>query len=319
MFNELEIGVLMNKRRILALMIVLLMASATGCGKSDINIESDEESSGSEASVEVVSGVSADSAEEDSASVLDSSEDYWSKLYSEAKECPNAANFEGEWYGGEHSSYSGEITITDQSEKGFHFSGFFYYYLHTGEIEGDALFVKDNVAVYKYTEAEDEYLSFEMDGDTMHVKQEGLLGLGMNVWAGRDYTREKKAFINDDILNKSSKLKQTVLSYSLLFESKVSEINNTKKTDKKAELFQDLSDIVNKMKTETEKFNTDASDAMNRFIPTAIQTKNQFYAQVSKYLKNGIPQDFNLENKEYENAFIDAMIETLAYKGAQLY
>ena len=193
----------MNKRRILALMLVMLMSSATGCGKSDVNIESGEESSSSEASVEVVSGVSADSAEEDSASVLDSSEDYWSKLYSEAKECPNAANFEGKWYGGEHSSYSGEITITDQSEKGFHFSGFFYYYLHTGEIEGDALFVKDNVAVYKYTEAEDEYLSFEMDGDTVHVKQVGLLGLGMNVWAGRDYTRDKKAFINDDILNKA--------------------------------------------------------------------------------------------------------------------
>ncbi len=203
MFNELEIGVLMNKRRILALMIVLLMASATGCGKDEVNIESGEESTSSEASVEVVSGASVDSAEEDSASVLDSSEDYWSKLYSEAKECPNAANFEGKWYGGEHSSYSGEITITDQSEKGFHFSGFFYYYLHTGEIEGDALFVKDNVAVYKYTEAEDEYLSFEMDGDTVHVKQVGLLGLGMNVWAGRDYTRDKKAFINDDILNKA--------------------------------------------------------------------------------------------------------------------
>ena len=193
----------MNKRRILALMIVLLMASATGCGKDEVNIESGEESTSSEASVEVVSGASVDSAEEDSASVLDSSEDYWSKLYSEAKECPNAANFEGKWYGGEHSSYSGEITITDQSEKGFHFSGFFYYYLHTGEIEGDALFVKDNVAVYKYTEAEDEYLSFEMDGDTVHVKQVGLLGLGMNVWAGRDYTRDKKAFKNDDILNKA--------------------------------------------------------------------------------------------------------------------
>lgn len=193
----------MNKRRILALMLVLLMASATGCGKDEVNIESGEESTSSEASVEVVSCASVDSAEEDSASVLDSSEDYWSKLYSEAKECPNAANFEGKWYGGEHSSYSGEITITDQSEKGFHFSGFFYYYLHTGEIEGDALFVKNNVAVYKYTEAEDEYLSFEMDGDTVHVKQVGLLGLGMNVWAGRDYTQDKKAFINDDILNKA--------------------------------------------------------------------------------------------------------------------
>ena len=112
----------MNKRRILALMIVLLMASATGCGKDEVNIESGEESTSSEASVEVVSGASVDSAEGDSASVLDSSEDYWSKLYSEAKECPNAANFEGKWYGGEHSSYSGEITITDQSEKGFHFS-----------------------------------------------------------------------------------------------------------------------------------------------------------------------------------------------------
>ena len=184
-------------------MIVLLMASATGCGKDEVNIESGEESTSSEASVEVVSGASVDSAEGDSASVLDSSEDYWSKLYSEAKECPNAANFEGKWYGGEHSSYSGEITITDQSEKGFHFSGFFYYYLHTGEIEGDALFVKDNVAVYKYTEAEDEYLSFEMDGDTVHVKQVGLFGFGMNVWAGRDYTRDKKAFKNDDILNKA--------------------------------------------------------------------------------------------------------------------
>lgn len=193
----------MNKRRILALMLVLLMASATGCGKDEVNIESGEESTSSEASVEVVSGASVDSAEEDSASVLDSSEDYWSKLYSEAKECPNAADFEGKWYGGEHSSYSGEITITDQSEKGFHFSGFFYYYLHTGEIEGDALFVKDNVAVYKYTEAEGEYLSFEMDGDTVHVKQVGLLGFGMNVWAGRDYTRDKKAFKNDDILNKA--------------------------------------------------------------------------------------------------------------------
>ncbi|HAL02183.1 MAG TPA: hypothetical protein DCP07_02400, partial [Lachnospiraceae bacterium] len=68
----------MNKRRILALMIVLLMASATGGGKDEVNIESGEESTSSEASVEVVSGASVDSAEEDSASVLDSSEDYWS-------------------------------------------------------------------------------------------------------------------------------------------------------------------------------------------------------------------------------------------------
>ncbi len=265
MFNELEIGVLMNKRRILALMIVLLMASAAGCGKDEVNIESGEESTSSEASVEVVSGASVDSAEEDSASVLDSSEDYWSKLYSEAKECPNAANFEGKWYGGEHSSYSGEITITDQSEKGFHFSGFFYYYLHTGEIEGDALFVKDNVAVYKYTEAEDEYLSFEMDGDTVHVKQVGLLGLGMNVWAGRDYTRDKKAFINDDILNKA---------YT---ESQLSEIKKLIGDD---ELYEDYFKFGTEIGAVGYKDTETKSGEKCRFVDCLVPTYGTEYAAV---------------------------------------
>lgn len=255
----------MNKRRILALMIVLLMASATGCGKDEVNIESGEESTSSEASVEVVSGASVDSAEEDSASVLDSSEDYWSKLYSEAKECPNAANFEGKWYGGEHSSYSGEITITDQSEKGFHFSGFFYYYLHTGEIEGDALFVKDNVAVYKYTEAEDEYLSFEMDGDTVHVKQVGLLGLGMNVWAGRDYTRDKKAFINDDILNKA---------YT---ESQLSEIKKLIGDD---ELYEDYFKFGTEIGAVGYKDTETKSGEKCRFVDCLVPTYGTEYAAV---------------------------------------
>ena len=137
----------------------------------------------------------------------------------------------------------------------------------------------------------------------------------------KDEPNSKTQSLNTEteaILNKGSKLKQALLSYSLLFESKVNEINSTKKTDKKAELFQDLTEIINKMQRETEKFNTDASDAMNSFIPTAIQSKNQFYAQLSKYIKNGVSQNFNLDNKEYENAFIDAMLDTLAYKGTPL-
>ena len=120
------------------------------------------------------------------------------------------------------------------------------------------------------------------------------------------------------ILDKGSKLKQAVLSYSLLFESKVSEINAAKKTEEKSKLVQELADIVEKLRLEVEKFNESASDTMNSFVPLAIQSKNQFYAQISKYIKEGVPQNLNLENKDFENAFIDALLEALAYKGTPL-
>ncbi|MBO4456186.1 MAG: hypothetical protein J5802_00555 [Butyrivibrio sp.] len=193
----------MNKRSVLGLMLVLLMSSAVGCGKSDVNIEAGEGSTSAETSVEAVTGASDESAEAGSAGALDITGDDLSNLYNEAKECQNAAKFEGEWHSGEHSSFSGDIAITEQSAKGFHFSGFFNYYLHTGEAEGDALFVNDNVAVYKYTESEGEFLGFYMDGDTLHVIQKGLLGMGLNVTAEGEYTQDKQEFKNEDILNKA--------------------------------------------------------------------------------------------------------------------
>ena len=123
------------------------------------------------------------------------------ELYKEAKECPNAGNFEGKWFTGTHSSVSGNITITDQNKKGFRFSGFFQYYLHTGELEGEAVFVKDNAAVCKCSE--DSFLKFVMVGDTLHVFESGELGFGMNVSAAGDYTQKQPVYENENILNEA--------------------------------------------------------------------------------------------------------------------
>ena len=198
---------MMNKRRIFYLITALVISSAVGCGKSDTNEEAEVGSSNSNSEVSVEASIdSSDSeeatgAESETAPVI--ADDDFSNLYSEAKECPNAENFEGKWYTGTHSSVSGDMTITDQNEKGFHFAGFFSYYLNSGEAEGDAVFVKDNVAVYKYPEEEDEYLGFVMDGDTMHVVQKGILGMGMNVSAQGEYSQKEPEYVNADIINKA--------------------------------------------------------------------------------------------------------------------
>ena len=125
---------MMNKRRIFYLITALVISSAVGCGKSDKNEAPEAGSSNSEVSVEasIDSSDSEEStgAESETAPVI--ADDDFSNLYSEAKECPNAENFEGKWYTGTHSSVSGDMTITDQNEKGFHFAGFFSYYLNSG-------------------------------------------------------------------------------------------------------------------------------------------------------------------------------------------
>ena len=196
----------LNKRSIFYLMLVLAVSTAVGCGKTDVNIANEESSLDASAATTAASDASQEASEAGSAGsddVPDVSEDDLPKLYEEAKECPNAANFEGEWYVGSHSSVCGDLTISVQSAKGFHFSGFYSYFLNTGEAEGDAFFVSDNVAVYKYTEAEDEYLCFVLSGDSLHVIQKGILGMGMNVSAEGEYSHEEPLYENEDILNES--------------------------------------------------------------------------------------------------------------------
>ena len=42
-----------------------------------------------------------------------------------------------------------------------------------------------------------------MDGDTMHVVQKGILGMGMNVSAQGEYSQKEPEYVNADIINKA--------------------------------------------------------------------------------------------------------------------
>ncbi len=133
----------------------------------------------------------------------------YDKLYSEIKEVANAKDFTGDWKRtNTHSSIIGDITITDQTSKGFHFSGDFSYYSHTGDATGDAMFVADNIAIYREEGVMDNsqygYIAFFIDNGELFVASNGNAGcMGMNVSPLGEYTKGDPVYTNEGMLDKS--------------------------------------------------------------------------------------------------------------------
>ena len=121
------------------------------------------------------------------------------------------------------------------------------------------------------------------------------------------------------VITQSNNFRQTVLSYSSLLDSKFLEFSKVKDETRKNQLIQEIKNTISKVQNEYNKYYENVSDKLNSFIPQVTQAKNQFNAIMRKYVTNGVPQDFCFENKECENTFIDAMLDTLNYTGAKIF
>lgn len=132
------------------------------------------------------------------------------ELYNMKNAQENALDFSGEWHRtNEVSGFFGTVMISEQDAEGFNFSGGFCYYSHSGEIEGRAYFVAEDIAIYQYeneyqdAEAEDEYIAFVKMNDGLQIRatgNSGELGFGMNVFADGEYTLGEPAYTNANIL-----------------------------------------------------------------------------------------------------------------------
>ena len=125
----------------------------------------------------------------------------------ETSESDNEAkkNFEGDWHRtNTHSSTYATITISNVSDDGFDFEGFFQGYGNMGREDGRAVFTSDEAAIFtqeatEYSEV--AYIYFILDGDELSVSSEGdLYGMGNHVYADGEYTTDEPAYTNADIL-----------------------------------------------------------------------------------------------------------------------
>lgn len=142
------------------------------------------------------------------------------KIYSQIQPVEQAESFEGTWQRTEvANSLSAELTITEQTEEGFMFVGDFYYYSHSGYMEGNANFVAPNVAVYEHVndwgweeeEITSEYLVFEKTEEGMKLyasSSSADLGFGMNVFADGVYVQGEPVYTNATVLNDNFTLEE---------------------------------------------------------------------------------------------------------------
>lgn len=127
----------------------------------------------------------------------------------------NAEAFEGVWNRTEEvSGCAAQIEITEQNEEGFTFCGDFYYYSHSGYLEGKASFTAPNVAIWEYTpdympdeSAEEtesqQYMKFEKTEEGLIVSASAAsseLGLGMNVFTDGLYIQGEPVYTNATVL-----------------------------------------------------------------------------------------------------------------------
>ena len=132
------------------------------------------------------------------------------KIYEQIQPVEQAENFEETWHRTDTASSLGaDITITEQTAEGFSFVGDFYYYSHSGWMEGNALFVAPNVAVYEHIndwgeEIASEYLVFEKTAEGMKVYASAAsadLGFGMNVSADGNYVNGEPSYTNATVFD----------------------------------------------------------------------------------------------------------------------
>ena len=115
---------------------------------------------------------------------------------------------------------------------------------------------------------------------------------------------------------KSSNMKQTVASYSKIVKSKLREMHRT--TVGKEDLMQNIVSIIARLQTVMEIYQKDSTEIMNNYIAETISNENSFYTQIEYFANNGIEDNFSIENKVVENAMLDAIVETLHYRGTAL-
>ncbi|MBR1693408.1 MAG: hypothetical protein IJ711_11640 [Lachnospiraceae bacterium] len=108
--------------------------------------------------------------------------------YDEIKASDNAENFEGEWKSIEtQGSHEGELTISNQTQEGFQFSGVFYNVsdsnTNTGDADGFAYFINEHTAICKNNddvegfEGIEGYAVFYLHEDTLYIRTTGTVGL----------------------------------------------------------------------------------------------------------------------------------------------
>ena len=115
-------------------------------------------------------------------------EDEIASLYAKKKSVSKAKDFEGDWQRIEIENSAGDIEISDQTDEGFHFEGFFIYTVNTGDCEGTAYFVSEDTAISCVDEAEGAYIAFHKVGSSMYVSHTGEFpDMGMDVTPDGEY------------------------------------------------------------------------------------------------------------------------------------
>ncbi|MGN0142087.1 MAG: hypothetical protein ACI4AD_07645 [Roseburia sp.] len=214
--------VLKRTNILLAVLVIMLFSACAKNENPGDQISVDElnseqmQSAYSLESEEVIDEKSDDSSKKiDIDSLIDSLEVYgnkepYEKLYSMSTACDNIPDWIGIWNRTNiHSSFSGEIIISDVNSGGFKFTADECYYSHSGWMEGEAKFVTDKCAVAKYEDSiddDEEYIVFIFENQEMKVfatASSENLGFGMNVSIDGEYTQDEPLYTNANILNET--------------------------------------------------------------------------------------------------------------------
>ncbi len=152
--------------------------------------------------------------------------DYLSSLYSKKKVSEAACDFNGEWKAtNTHSSIGGTVTITDQDNEKFSYTGDFWYYYHTGSDEGEAYFINENLAICQHEDAEDAYTVFYMSGDQLYISSLNYdMYMGANVSVNGEYTKGEPVYTNAGILEKTYSEEELAQVKALLTEEEYQDI-----------------------------------------------------------------------------------------------
>ena len=167
----------------------LIMTGLCGCN-SVINFDTTASSDSTAKKVEIVEATGGTSQNETEIS---------------ENETSTKSFFEGEWHRTDtHSSGNATITISNVSDDGFDFEGYFQGYGNMGQEEGRAVFTSDNEAVYTQEASdysEEAFIYFSMDGEDLEISSEGfLMGMGNHVYADGKYTTEEPTYTNANII-----------------------------------------------------------------------------------------------------------------------
>ena len=115
------------------IILLALMFLVTGCGAQNDNAA---------VSASVSETIETDNAQpNEETTEIGFTEDNLPELYERRKFVGSAVSFIGDWTRTSvHSSLSADISVKDQNEEGFDFTGEFYYYSHMGDAAGRAYF-----------------------------------------------------------------------------------------------------------------------------------------------------------------------------------